>query len=98
MKRAEGAEYAAELLRNKHAALEAQGLERLPQRSDFSAEEIVPIKAHLGPFPRALEAAGLKPPRDDGFADRKLQKRIAAKRKRTAAKIEKQKTNKQNSE
>ncbi len=90
MTREQGAAHAAELLLQKHDALLRSGEDRLPHRSDFSAEEIVLIKAYLGPFPRALEAAGLKPPRDDGFAERKLQKRIAAKRRRTLEKRKKQ--------
>lgn len=69
--------------------LHAQGLSRLPQRSDFTPEQIVQIKAHLGPFPRALEAAGLKPPRDESaHAAHCLQKRIAAKRRKTMSKID----------
>ncbi|MBQ8920807.1 MAG: hypothetical protein IJ060_01420 [Oscillospiraceae bacterium] len=92
MKREDGAAYAAGLLRRKHAALLSGGEDRLPHRSDFTAEEVVLIKAHLGPFPRALEAAGLKPPRDDGYAERRLQKRIAAKRRRTRAKLARQKS------
>jgi len=35
-------------------------LGRLPQKADFSVDDMVFIKAHLGPWPRALEAAGLK--------------------------------------
>ena len=65
----------------------AQISDRLPRRSDFSQEEVVAIKAHLGPFPRALEAAGLKEARSDGFNEAKLQKRINAKRRKTQAKI-----------
>ena len=37
------------------------GEDRYPKRSDFADDEVVLIKAHLGPWPRALEAAGLKP-------------------------------------
>jgi hypothetical protein len=48
------------------------------------------IKAHLGAFPRALEASGLKPPRDPAHAQRQQEKRIRAKRNRTAAKIHRQ--------
>ena len=33
---------------------------RYPKRSDFSEKEVVAIKAFLGPWPRALEAAGVK--------------------------------------
>ena len=48
------------LLQNKYRELQAEGLSRYPQRSDFSDREVVAIKAFLGPWPRALEAAGLK--------------------------------------
>lgn len=70
----------------KQQALHEAGLDRLPQRSDFTAAEVMCIKAQLGAFPRALEAAGLKPS-DPEAAQKKLEKRIAAKRRRTAAKI-----------
>ena len=53
------------LLSEKYKELQAQGLNRYPQRSDFSEREVVAIKAFLGPWPRALEAAGVKPPRCD---------------------------------
>ncbi len=51
------------LLQEKQIFLTAQGEHRYPKRSDFSEREVVAIKAFLGPWPRALEAAGLKPPR-----------------------------------
>ncbi len=35
-------------------------LGRLPKKSDFAPEEVCFIKQKLGPFPRALEQAGLK--------------------------------------
>ena len=47
--------YALSLLRDK-----AEQLGRLPKRSDFSGSEVCFIKQKLGPFPRALEKAGLK--------------------------------------
>ena len=52
------------LLKNKYEALQSEGLSRYPQRSDFTESEVVAIKAFLGPWPRALEAAGIKPPKD----------------------------------
>ena len=55
---------------------------RLPRRSDFSDEEVVAIKAHLGPWPRALEAAELKEKRCDDRAELKREKRIRAKRQK----------------
>ncbi len=53
------------LLQNKYAELRAAGETRFPRRSDFGAREVVAIKAFLGPWPRALEAAGIKEPRAD---------------------------------
>lgn len=53
------------LLQEKQTFLTAQGETRYPRRSDFSEREVVAIKAFLGPWPRALEAAGLKPPREE---------------------------------
>ena len=35
-------------------------LGRIPKRSDFDSETVCFIKQKLGPWPRALEAAGLK--------------------------------------
>lgn len=52
------------LLREKQAQLRAQGVDRYPQRSDFANEEVVAIKAYLGPWPRALETAEIKPPKE----------------------------------
>lgn len=37
-------------------------LGRLPKKSDFDAVTVSRIKAFLGPWPRALEEAGLKEP------------------------------------
>ena len=75
-----------ELLVCKHTAL---GGARYPKRDDFSEREVVAIKAHLGPWPRALEAAGIKPVRDDGRAEKNKQKHIRSKRLRTEAKLAK---------
>lgn len=49
------------LLTDKYKELQKKGLTRYPQRSDFEQNEVVAIKAFLGPWPRALEAAGVKP-------------------------------------
>ena len=80
---------AVRMLCEKQAALRSSGIDRLPQRRDFSDAEIMYIKAHLGAFPRALEAAGLKP-RDPAHSQKQLEKRIRAKRNRTAAKRSRQ--------
>ena len=51
-------EIAIGLLRAKYEELQG---ERYPKRSDFSEEEVVMIKAHLGPWPGAFGAAKIKP-------------------------------------
>ncbi len=73
------------LLISKAEALKAAGEDRYPKRADFSPEEVCAIKAFLGPWPRALEAAGLKPERDGERARRMTEKRIRAKRNRHKA-------------
>ena len=47
--------WAVELLKQK-----ARELDRLPKKDDFDEVTRSRIKAFLGPWPRALEAAGLK--------------------------------------
>ena len=61
-----------------------EGFDRYPKRADFEEAQVVAIKAFLGPWPRALEAAGIKPPRNGDRLERNRQKRIAAKRRRNA--------------
>ena len=73
------------LLQNKYKELQDSGISRYPQRSDFEDREVVAIKAFLGPWPRALEAADIKPPRDDDRPQRNKEKRARAKRTRIAA-------------
>ncbi len=50
--------WAEELLRKKY-----EELGRLPTKADFENADCSRIKAFLGPWPRALEAAGLKMPK-----------------------------------
>ena len=80
------------LLNEKYQELQSEGLSRYPQRSDFEEREVVAIKAFLGPWPRALEAAGIKPPREDDRLLRNREKRARAKRARITAlkKLEKE--------
>ena len=73
------------LLRDKYAELQSSGDPRFPRRSDFSDREVVAVKAFLGPWPRALEAAGIKAPRMDDHKEKNREKRIRAKRNRIAA-------------
>lgn len=48
-------EWATETLRKK-----SEEIGRLPRKTDFDVVTMSRIKAFLGPWPRALEAAGLK--------------------------------------
>lgn len=73
------------LLIDKKKALECEGNDRYPRRSDFTSEQAIAIKAFLGPWPRALEQAGLKP-KDPEREQARLNKRIELKRKKTSAK------------
>ncbi len=79
-------EMSIQLLIEKQKSLDGAGEKRLPKRSDFSSEEVCAIKAFLGPWPRALETAGLKELRNDDRKKLNAEKRIRAKRRRTEAK------------
>ncbi|MBP5289540.1 MAG: hypothetical protein J6Z79_06695 [Clostridia bacterium] len=58
------------LLREK-----AEMLGRLPKKEDFPPEDVARIKGILGPWPRALEAAGLKEARKKTSLDKNREKR-----------------------
>lgn len=62
--------WAEELLRQKY-----QEIGRLPQKEDFDDVTRSRIKAFLGPWPRALESAGIKEAR--AKPDKKKRKRNA---------------------
>ena len=51
--------WAEGLLRQKF-----EELGRMPTKKDFDNATCAQIKAYLGPWPRALESAGLKPPKE----------------------------------
>ena len=73
-------EYCIVLLKEKQKLLQSQGVIRYPKRSDFDEREMVAIKAFLGPWPRALEFAGIKPPREvneQAKEEKKLKKKRA---------------------
>lgn len=57
----------------KELQKKAQELGRLPKKDDFDEVTRSRIKAFLGPWPRALEAAGLKEAKPD--AGKKTSKR-----------------------
>ena len=56
--------WAEDLLRKRYAELG-----RLPTKKDFDDVACSQIKAYLGPWPRALESAGLKPPKKKCVGD-----------------------------
>ena len=61
--------WAEELLRQK-----ADELGRLPKKGDFDEPTRSRIKAFLGPWPRALEAAGLKEAKEPPKKSKKRRK------------------------
>lgn len=69
---------AKELLLQKYRSLCLEPEARLPQKSDFTDEEVCFIKQSLGPWPRALEKAGLKPESRHTTHGRTLEKRKCA--------------------
>ncbi len=74
------------LLIKKQKELKEQGLTRFPQRSDFTEYEVMSIKAFFGPWPRALEVAGVKEPRGDDRLQKNREKRARAKKRLREAK------------
>ena len=56
--------WAEDLLRCK-----CQELGRMPTKKDFDSATCAQIKAYLGPWPRALESAGLKQPKEKCVGD-----------------------------
>lgn len=82
------------LLQKKYEELQAQGRTEYPKRADFSEKEVIVIKSYFGPWPRALEAAGIKPVNEE-LLEKKKQKKIARKRKKTQRKIEARKRQKE---
>ncbi len=73
------------LLKNKYQELQKEGLSRYPRRSDFEEREVVAIKAFLGPWPRALEIAEIKPSKETDRRQRNKEQRIRAKRAKIQA-------------
>ena len=69
------------LLQEAQLRLKEEGRRDPVTRKEFSTEEVVAIKAFLGPWPRALEAAGIKPPKENSRKDLNRQRRIRSKRR-----------------
>ena len=76
-------EYAVNLLKSRADEMN-NGI--LPKKSDFSPEEVNLIKQKLGPWPRALEEAGLKEKPELSTAEKS---RLKRERSRKAAKLRK---------
>ena len=55
---------------------------RLPQKSDFSDYDVMRIKGFFGPWPWALEAAGLKESKQPQRKQQNYEKRQRAKTRR----------------
>ncbi len=70
-------QYAIDLLINR-----SKELGRLPKRADFADSDVCLIKQKLGPWPRALEAAGLKEPPAVSRIEKNRARRARAKEKR----------------
>lgn len=60
-----------------------------PKKGDFSPEEVTLIKGYFGPWPHALEEAGIKPSKKEEKLQKNKQKHIQAKINRRNAKIKK---------
>ncbi|MDD6276789.1 MAG: hypothetical protein PUB20_08230 [Clostridia bacterium] len=66
-----------EMLRNV-----AEREKRLPKKSDFSVDDVNRIKGFFGPWPWALEEAGLKESHREERRQRNYEKRQRAKERR----------------
>ncbi len=64
----------------------ARELGRIPKRADFSDSDVCLIKQKLGPWPRALEAAGLKEAPEVSRIEKNRAKRERARQKRKRSK------------
>lgn len=60
-----------------------------PKKSDFSLEEVAVIKGYFGPWPHALEEAGIIPSKKEERLKKSKEKHIKAKINRRNAKIKK---------
>ena len=68
------------LLKNKYEEIRSQGRSDFPKRSDFSENEVIAVKSFFGPWPRAREAAGIKPVNKERI-EKKKQKKFTRRRK-----------------
>lgn len=78
-------EWACELLRQKN-----KELGRRPKKDDFDETTRSRIKAFLGPWPRALEAAGLKEAKPQPTVSKKRKKATTKSNIKRTASLQKQ--------
>lgn len=76
-------QYCIEILQRKY-----KETGRYPKKADFSVRDMAAIKSYFGPWPRALEAAGIKEPKENTKAEKRQRKRIEAKRAKNARRKE----------
>jgi hypothetical protein len=57
-------------------------LGRIPKKSDFSDYQVMKIKSYFGPWPRAMEGAGVKAPRTDEKLLKKQEKHLRQKERK----------------
>lgn len=55
----------------------ADAVNRMPKKSDFDNETVSMIKSFFGPWPRALEAAGVKKPNEERLIKKREKRRRA---------------------
>ncbi len=66
---------------------------RFPKKSDFPPETVAIIKGYFGPWPHALEEAGIKESKKEERLKKQKEKHIKAKINRRNAKINKSEVN-----
>lgn len=60
---------------------------RLPKKSDFSVEDVNRIKGYFGPWPWALEEAGLKESKKEERKLKNVERRLRARERRKEFKL-----------
>ena len=65
---------------------------RLPRKADFSEDDVNRIKGFFGPWPWALEAAGLKESKQEERIAKNREKRLRAKERKKQFKKEQNET------
>ena len=68
---------------------------RLPKKSDVSPEDVNRIKGMFGPWPWALEAAGLKPSKQEQRHEKNMEKRQRARQRRKDFRMQQSETEKE---